>query len=237
MRAYSQVRTKSGIERANCCEQHDSKNKTSMAWARPVSDSPYPSGPHHHPAEWDPDSNSRTQPDPPKSHASKQRLRPRTGTAPTPLRTPPPRKRAVSPGARAGGSRTAAPAMAWAESPPRGRPPSPLPFLLVLLVASAALPRGARAVELGLKVPFSPRDVLPILPRQVAWPVMNTLHNAVDLLPSFVAAVAPGAPAPAAWGGACFAENEAAIELTPGDRNGTDVGGAVLRLKVPLHAS
>ena len=89
-------------------------------------------------------------------------------------------------------------------------------------------------MELGLKVPFSPRDVLPILPRQVAWPVMNTLHNAVDLLPSFVAAVAP---APAAWGGACFAENEAAIELTPGDRNGTDVGGAVLRLKVPHRAA
>jgi hypothetical protein len=102
----------------------------------------------------------------------------------------------------------------------------------MLLLASAALPRGARALELGLKVPFSPRDVLPILPRQVAWPVMNTLHSAVDLLPSFVAAVAPGAPSPAAWTGACFAVNEAAIELTPGDRNGTDVGGAVLRLKV-----
>lgn len=89
-------------------------------------------------------------------------------------------------------------------------------------------------MELGFKVPFSPRDVLPILPRQVAWPVMNTLHSAVDLLPSFVAAVAPGAPAKASWGGACFAVNEAAIELTPGDRNGTDVGGAVLRLKVCL---
>ncbi|TKW32997.1 hypothetical protein SEVIR_2G203600v4 [Setaria viridis] len=120
--------------------------------------------------------------------------------------------------------------MAWAGSPPRGRLPAAL-LLLALLLASAALPRGARAVELGLKVPFSPRDVLPILPRQVAWPVMNTLHSAVDLLPSFVAAVAPGAPAPAAWSGACFAVNEAAIELTPGDRNGTDVGGAVLRLK------
>nr|CAB3456980.1 unnamed protein product [Digitaria exilis] len=124
--------------------------------------------------------------------------------------------------------------MAWAaEAPPRGRLRALL--LLVLLAASAVLPRGARAVELGLKMPFSPRDVLPILPRQVAWPVMNTLHSAVDLLPSFVAAVAPGAPAPASWGGACFAVNEAAIELTPGDRNGTDVGGAVLRLKVKQH--
>ncbi|CAL5074457.1 unnamed protein product [Urochloa decumbens] len=119
--------------------------------------------------------------------------------------------------------------MARAGPPPRGRLTALL--LLALLAASAALPRGARAMELGMKVPFSPRDVLPLLPRQVAWPVMNTLHSAVDLLPSFVAAVAPGAPAPAAWSGACFAENQAAIELTPGDRNGTDVGGAVLRLK------
>lgn len=83
------------------------------------------------------------------------------------------------------------------------------------------------------KVPFSPGDVLPVLPRQVSWPVMNTLHSAVDLLPSFVAAVAPGAaPSDAAWSGACFARNEAALELTPGDRNGTELSGAVLRLKV-----
>ncbi|XP_062198645.1 uncharacterized protein LOC133901331 isoform X2 [Phragmites australis] len=118
--------------------------------------------------------------------------------------------------------------MALAASPPLRRLPCLL--LIVLLAMSAAVPRGGAAV-LGLKAPFSPRDVLPILPRQVAWPVMNTLHSAVDLLPSFVAAVAPGAPSPAAWSGACFAENEAAIELTPGDRNGTEVGGAVLRLK------
>jgi hypothetical protein len=97
-------------------------------------------------------------------------------------------------------------------------------------VLAAGLPRGDGAF--GLTLPFSPGDVLPILPRQVAWPVMNTLHSAVDLLPSFVAAVAPGDPAPAAWNGSCFAVNEAAIQLTPGDRNGTQIGGAVLRLKV-----
>lgn len=118
-----------------------------------------------------------------------------------------------------------------AASPRRGRTPGNLLVVLVLLAMSAVLPRGG---ALELKVPFSPRDVLPVLPRQVAWPLMNTLHSAVDLLPSYVAAVAPGAPSPAAWGGACFSQNEAAIELTPGDRNvnGTDVGGAVLRLKV-----
>jgi len=124
-----------------------------------------------------------------------------------------------------------------ASSPPWRRLPAAHLLFALFLAMSAVLPRGAGAVELGLKLPFSPGDVLPVLPRQVAWPVMNTLHSAVDLLPSFVAAVAPGAPAPVAWSGACFAENEAAIELTPGDRNGTDVGGAVLRLKVPLPAS
>ncbi|GJN34086.1 hypothetical protein PR202_gb22724 [Eleusine coracana subsp. coracana] len=121
-----------------------------------------------------------------------------------------------------------------AASPRRGRPPGSLLVVLVLLAMSAMLPRGA---ALQLKVPFSPRDVLPVLPRQVAWPLMNTLHSAVDLLPSYVGAVAPGAPSPAAWSGACFSQNEAAIELTPGDRNvnGTDIGGAVVRLKVKQH--
>ncbi|XP_037434347.1 uncharacterized protein LOC119301483 [Triticum dicoccoides] len=110
----------------------------------------------------------------------------------------------------------------------RGAGPLPRLCLLLLLVLATGLPRGG---ALGLKLPFSPGDVLPILPRQVAWPVMNTLHSAVDLLPSFVAAVAPAAPSPAVWNGSCFAVNEAALELTPGDRNGTEIGGAVLRLK------
>lgn len=111
----------------------------------------------------------------------------------------------------------------------RGARPLPRLWLLLLLVLATGLPRGG---AVGLKLPFSPGDVLPILPRQVAWPVMNTLHSAVDLLPSFVAAVAPAAPSPAVWNGSCFAVNEAALELTPGDRNGTEIGGAVLRLKV-----
>lgn len=74
-------------------------------------------------------------------------------------------------------------------------------------------------MRLGLKVPFIPGDVLPILPRQVAWPMMNTPHSAFDLLPSFVATVDASAPSPAAWSDACFTENEVALELTPGDRN------------------
>jgi hypothetical protein len=43
-----------------------------------------------------------------------------------------------------------------------------------------------------------------------------------------------GAPSPALWNGACFAQNEASIELTPGAKNGsgTDTGGTVMQLKV-----
>ncbi|KAL6862437.1 hypothetical protein ACP4OV_016778 [Aristida adscensionis] len=102
-----------------------------------------------------------------------------------------------------------------------------LPLLLVLQR------RGEAAAA-----PFRARDVLPLLPRRLAWQLMGaTAHSAVDLLPSFVAAVAPGG-APTAWRGACFEETAAVLSLAPaaagGGRNGTGsgLGGAVLRLKV-----
>jgi hypothetical protein len=44
------------------------------------------------------------------------------------------------------------PAMAWLSSPSRGRRRAAA-LLLALLQASAALPRGARALDLGLKAP------------------------------------------------------------------------------------
>ena len=120
--------------------------------------------------------------------------------------------------------------MAASLPPRRGR----LLLLLALLLHALALGAVAAAAAAA---PFRARDVLPLLPRRLAWQLMGaTAHSAVDLLPSFVGTVAPGG-APAAWRGACFAENEAAIELTPGDRNRTDVGGAVLRLKVPHRAA
>jgi uncharacterized membrane protein YgcG len=121
---------------------------------------------------------------------------------------------------------------------------------------AAAPPSRPRFLLLGLllllhtmavaSAPFRARDVLPLLPRRLAWQLMGaTAHSAVDLLPSFVGAVAPGG-APASWRGACFAENEAVLSLTPGagaaGRNGTGgglhgntssgLGGAVIRLKV-----
>ncbi|MQL83100.1 hypothetical protein Taro_015577 [Colocasia esculenta] len=74
-----------------------------------------------------------------------------------------------------------------------------------------------------LKVPFRIKDVLPVLPRQVAWPVLDNIHSAIDLLPSFVGSVAPE-NGTIGWKGACFLENEAHLEFTLGDR-GEALGG------------
>ncbi|XP_078437856.1 uncharacterized protein LOC144708419 [Wolffia australiana] len=83
--------------------------------------------------------------------------------------------------------------------------------------------------SLSLKVPLRVKDILPVLPRQVSWPVMNTLHSAVDLLPMLVGSVTPGNRT-VGWKGACFLENEARLEFTSGDRENS-LGGGVLHLK------
>ncbi|TVU05822.1 hypothetical protein EJB05_49006, partial [Eragrostis curvula] len=89
-----------------------------------------------------------------------------------------------------------------------------LPLHFFLLLALALFPaRGDAAAAPWLRN---------LLPRRLAWPFdsgggggATTAHSAVDLLPSFVAAVAPGGPA-AGWRGACFAENQAVLNLTRG---------------------
>jgi len=120
--------------------------------------------------------------------------------------------------------------MAASLPPRRGR----LLLLLALLLHALALGAVAAAAAAA---PFRARDVLP---RRLAWQLMGaTAHSAVDLLPSFVGAGAPGG-APAAWRGACFAENEAVLSLTPAaggalsgnTSSSSSLGGAVLRLKV-----
>ncbi|THG12536.1 hypothetical protein TEA_000015 [Camellia sinensis var. sinensis] len=83
----------------------------------------------------------------------------------------------------------------------------------------------------SLKVPFRVNDVLPALPRQISWPVLNNLHSAVDLLPSFVGSVSP-TNGSIEWKGACFFDNEARLEFTGGDRG---LGGGILHLKVKQH--
>lgn len=99
-------------------------------------------------------------------------------------------------------------------------------LLLALLLGFGLINHAAEAFA----VPFRPKDVLPILPRQISWPVMNNIHSAVDLLPSFVGSIAPGNTT-IRWQGSCFLKNEARVELTQGDRE-EDHGGAILSLKV-----
>ncbi|KAH7846256.1 hypothetical protein Vadar_011784 [Vaccinium darrowii] len=79
----------------------------------------------------------------------------------------------------------------------------------------------------ALKVPFRVKDVLPVLPRQISWPVFNNFHSAVDLLPPFVGSVSP-TNGSLEWKGACFLGNEALLEFTTGSRG---LGGGVLYLK------
>eukprot|EP00252_Welwitschia_mirabilis_P014093 TRINITY_DN31126_c0_g1_i1.p1 TRINITY_DN31126_c0_g1~~TRINITY_DN31126_c0_g1_i1.p1 ORF type:complete len:520 (+),score=83.36 TRINITY_DN31126_c0_g1_i1:414-1973(+) len=79
----------------------------------------------------------------------------------------------------------------------------------------------------GLKAPFRPKDVLPMLPKDISWPILNSIDSAVDLLPLFVGGVSPSNTSQ--WSGACFKSNEARLELTPS--RGNDSGGAVLYLK------
>eukprot|EP00268_Persea_americana_P036682 TRINITY_DN361_c1_g1_i1.p1 TRINITY_DN361_c1_g1~~TRINITY_DN361_c1_g1_i1.p1 ORF type:complete len:564 (-),score=93.00 TRINITY_DN361_c1_g1_i1:293-1849(-) len=92
-------------------------------------------------------------------------------------------------------------------------------FLLLPLLGFLSL-ESAQA----LSVPFKVKDVLPVLPRQISWPVLNNIDSAVDLLPYFVGSVSPDDP-PIEWKGACFYGNEAFLELT------NDSTAAILHLK------
>lgn len=103
--------------------------------------------------------------------------------------------------------------------------PSSLHALLIILFLGSAH---------ALKVPFRVNDVLPVLPHGISWPLLNNLHSAVDLLPSFVAAVPPDNDS-VQWRAACFYDNQASLEFTaPGHDDADGLGGAVLRLKVSL---
>ncbi|XP_027331433.1 uncharacterized protein LOC113846900 [Abrus precatorius] len=82
---------------------------------------------------------------------------------------------------------------------------------------------------LALKTPFHPQDVLPLLPRQVSWPILNSLHSAVDILPVFVGA-ASSPDDNLQWKGACFYQNKAWMVFH--NKTGSEFGGGTLHLKV-----
>lgn len=102
--------------------------------------------------------------------------------------------------------------------------PKKLCFLTLLWILGIGLNLGFGN---ALKMPFRVKDVLPVLPRQVSWPVLSSLHSAIDLLPTYIGSLAPNNGS-ISWKGACFYENEARVEFTgPGDRG---IGGATIHL-------
>ncbi|KAK3424099.1 hypothetical protein EUGRSUZ_F00885 [Eucalyptus grandis] len=102
------------------------------------------------------------------------------------------------------------------------------PFLLLLLFLFALFslfdPRSRAA-----KLPFHPEDVLPLLPRQLSWPILNALRRPLDLLPAFVGAASPSNGS-LAWKGACFYQNTAWLEFH--NNTGSEFGGGTLHIKV-----
>ncbi|KAJ4799337.1 hypothetical protein LUZ62_050583 [Rhynchospora pubera] len=108
----------------------------------------------------------------------------------------------------------------------KGRAHSFSSLLFTLLLGLGFVNHSAEAFA----VPFRTKDLLPILPRQISWPVMNTIHSAVDLLPSFVGSIYPGNDT-IRWQGSCFLKNQARLELTGGDREEEGLGGGILHLK------
>jgi hypothetical protein len=102
----------------------------------------------------------------------------------------------------------------------------PAVALLLLMVASVAT-----------ALPFSPMDVLPLLPRPVAMAALRALRGASDIFPVFVGAASAGGPSAGApdggrvdWKGACFYENEAWLEFH--NNSGSKYGGGTLHIKV-----
>jgi hypothetical protein len=98
-------------------------------------------------------------------------------------------------------------------------------FINIIIVSLfSALPHA-------VKLPFRPKDVLPLLPRHVSWPILNSLHSAVDLLPTFVGAASSSSPNNTLeWKGACFYNNTAWMEFH--NKTGSQFGGGTLHIKV-----
>lgn len=96
---------------------------------------------------------------------------------------------------------------------------------LLLLICTLLLTSPSNA----LKYPFHPRDILPVLPRQVSWPILNALNGAADLLPAFVGS-ASDQNGSVEWKGACFYKNQAWMEFH--NKSGSEFGGGTLHIKV-----
>ncbi|XP_038896370.1 uncharacterized protein LOC120084633 [Benincasa hispida] len=80
----------------------------------------------------------------------------------------------------------------------------------------------------ALKSPFSPRDVLPLLPTKVSWRILSYFDSAADLLPSFVGGVS-SSERTVQWQGACFYKNTAWLEFH--NNSGSQYGGGTLHIQ------
>lgn len=97
-------------------------------------------------------------------------------------------------------------------------------FLFIVLMFSCLFPIS------GSKSLFHIQDVLPMLPVQVSWPIVNSLYSAVDLLPSFVGAVSIANNNTLQWKGACFYNNTASLQLH--NKTESRFGGGTIHIKV-----
>lgn len=79
-----------------------------------------------------------------------------------------------------------------------------------------------------VKLPFHPKDILPVLPRQVSRPILYALYNPEDPLPAFVGNA--NSTNRFDWEGACFQKNTAWLELH--NNTGSPFGGGTLHIKV-----
>lgn len=99
-------------------------------------------------------------------------------------------------------------------------------ILWTVLIICGLRPSNVQA----FKAPVRPIDVLPLLPRQISWPLLNKLNSAVDLLPSFVGAASATNNSLLQWKGACFYDNTAWLVFH--NNSGTQWGGGTIHIKV-----
>ncbi|PIA27482.1 hypothetical protein AQUCO_07700034v1 [Aquilegia coerulea] len=95
--------------------------------------------------------------------------------------------------------------------------------ITLVLILSVILYHGY-----SLKTPFHPKDLLPLLPRKISWPILNSLNSPINLLPTFVGS-ASFVNTSLGWKGACFYNTSAWMEFH--NNSGTQFGGGTLHIK------
>ncbi|KAH7546689.1 hypothetical protein FEM48_Zijuj01G0228300 [Ziziphus jujuba var. spinosa] len=103
-----------------------------------------------------------------------------------------------------------------------------IPIFIITLITLFLAPQLDDHV--AVKLPFHPRDLLPLLPRLLSWPVLKSLHTAEDIMPVFVGYASSTSKNTLEWKGACFYDNTAWLEFH--NKTGSEFGGGTLHIKV-----